>query len=92
MKQQFSDLFVQVPIVFGVTWTSRISSTIAIANPATELDCFNECYNIRGDSCQLYVFGSGGNCYVGNFNVINGIVPNPPTDVTTVYVNSSNQS
>jgi hypothetical protein len=42
-----STFFIQAPAFDGLQWQKNIYSAMTIADPATLLDCMNQCLNVQ---------------------------------------------
>ena len=89
LENQLVSDFISVNIFPGISWFEYIYSTFTIDNPATILDCLNQCRNVQSAACQFFVYLNG-TCFLGRSSISNGTVSGVPANtIVTIYFLSS---
>ena len=83
LKTQMSTFFIQTTSTIGLQWQKNIYSTVLLDDPATNLDCMNQCLNVQSTVCQFFILQNN-NCYMGRTDVTNGTI-SPTNSTVTVY-------
>ena len=74
-------------------WHEKLTSSKAIDFPATEIDCVNQCINVKRDECDFILFDKGNlTCHVGIFSETSGKAPIFSNENITLFALKSKPS
>lgn len=74
MQLQSQVMFERFDVTLQNYWTEKITFSINIDGPTTEIDCFNHCFNVKKGECDIFVFDHGNyTCHLGFFSEKSGI-------------------